>query len=99
MRQNKIKLMITNSLFKIKRALAEETDATCKMVSDYYDYSLGNASSKTIKSANRQFKSLLRSLGLGLMIVLPFSPITLPIVVKLGKKFGVDVLPDSLQKK
>lgn len=99
MRQNRIKSIIVKALLKIKTAMAEESDATREMVSVYYDYSLGYATKKDLKSANRQFRSLLRTLGLGVMIAIPFSPITIPIVVKLGKKFGVDVLPDSLQRK
>ena len=30
--------------------------------------------------------------------VLPFSPITLPFVVKLGEKIGVNVLPSAFMK-
>lgn len=99
MQQNRIKSLIIKVLLKIKNALAEESDATRKMLSVYYDYTLGIASKKETKHANRQFRSLIRTLGLGVMIVLPFSPLTLPIIVKLGKKFGIDVLPNSLRKK
>ncbi|MGS0729206.1 hypothetical protein ACVBKF_23605, partial [Shewanella sp. 0m-11] len=42
-----------------------------------------------------QFGDLLKGLGLGVFAVLPFAPITIPIVVKLGKIVGVDVLPSS----
>ena len=98
MHKKRIKARIINVLLKIKIAMAEETDATREMVSIYHDYTLGKASKKSVKSANRQFKSLIRTLGLGVMVVLPFSPFTLPLVVKLGKKFGIDVLPDSLKK-
>jgi hypothetical protein len=32
---------------------------------------------------------------LGVLAVLPFSPITLPFVVKLGERIGVNVLPSA----
>ncbi|MGR3177292.1 MAG: hypothetical protein ACUZ8E_04480 [Candidatus Anammoxibacter sp.] len=99
MRQGIIKSKIINALLKIKTAMAEETEATREMVSIYHDYSLGIASKETVKRANRQFGSLIRTLGLGVMVILPFSPLTLPLVVKLGKKFGIDILPDSLREK
>ena len=59
--------------------------------------SQGQASPEDIKLANKQFRDLLKSMGLGVIIVLPFSPITLPLVVKLGRKLGVEVLPDSFK--
>jgi hypothetical protein len=49
--------------------------------------------------ANRQFKSFLRTIGLGALAILPFSPITIPAIVELGKKYGIDVLPDAFKSK
>jgi hypothetical protein len=48
-----------------------------------------------MKEANQQFIDIIRGLGLGVLVVLPFAPITLPFVVKLGEKIGVNVLPSA----
>ena len=42
-----------------------------------------------------RFLDILKGLGLGVFAVLPFAPITIPLVVKLGHWVGVDVLPSS----
>ncbi len=46
-------------------------------------------------TANEQFLDILKGLGLGVFAVLPFAPVTIPLVVKLGQWVGVDVLPSS----
>ncbi|MBU2425362.1 MAG: hypothetical protein KKA56_00630, partial [Gammaproteobacteria bacterium] len=33
--------------------------------------------------------------GLGIFAVLPFAPITIPLIVKLGRKLGIEVLPSA----
>ena len=38
---------------------------------------------------------ILKGIGLGVFAVLPFAPITIPLVVKLGAVGYVDVLPSS----
>lgn len=85
-------------LKKIKLALAEETDQTKAMLSTYQRYTQGLATEAELQEANEQFKDLMKSLGLGFMVILPFSPITIPAIVKLGKKYGVDVLPSAVRK-
>jgi len=84
-------------LKKIKLALAEETDQTKAMLATYRRYTQGLATAAELKEANEQFTELMKSIGLGFMVILPFSPITIPVVVKLGKKYGVDVLPSAIR--
>ena len=44
--------------------------------------------------ANYQLKQVLRSLGLGILVVLPFSPISIPYVLKKAKEFDIELIPD-----
>ncbi len=84
-------------LKKIKVALADETDQTKAMLATYQRYTQGLATETELQEANEQFKELMKSIGLGFMVILPFSPITIPAIVKLGKKYGVDVLPKAIR--
>jgi hypothetical protein len=85
-------------LEKIKAALSEESEQTKEMVEIYQRFLQGKASAEEMGSANEQFKSFLKTIGLGVLVVLPFSPITIPAIVNLAKKYGVDILPNSIKK-
>ncbi len=65
------------------------------MLSIYRRYTQGHTSKEELKRANEQFVDILKGLGLGVFAVLPFAPLTIPLVVKLGSLVGVDVLPSS----
>ena len=88
---------IEQQLKKIKQALARETEQTKGMLEIYKRYVDGQASKKEMDEANEQFLSFLKTIGLGVLAVLPFSPITIPAMVKLGKKVGIDILPNSFK--
>ena len=79
----------------VKQGLAQETRETKVMLSTYKRFTKGQASKIEMQEANKQFIDVIRGLGLGILAVLPFSPITLPFVVKLGEKIGVNVLPSA----
>jgi hypothetical protein len=86
---------LKHSLLEVKRGLAQETHETKVMLSTYKRFTKGGASKLEMEEANKQFVDVIRGLGLGVLAVLPFSPITLPFVVKLGEKIGVNVLPSA----
>ena len=65
------------------------------MLVTYKRYTKKQANREELKEANKQFGDLLKGLGLGMFAVLPFAPLTIPLIVKLGKIVGVDVLPSS----
>jgi len=65
------------------------------MLLTYQRFTRGQASKLEMEEANKQFVDVIRGLGLGVLAVLPFSPITLPFVVKLGEKIGINVLPSA----
>lgn len=79
----------------LKDALSQEKQETKDMLVTYKRYTKKQASREELAEANKQFGDLLKGLGLGVFAVLPFAPLTIPLVVKLGKMVGVDVLPSS----
>lgn len=85
------------ALKKLKSSLAQETDETIEMIEIYRKFGKNMATQEEMAWANSQFRDVVKSLGLGVILVLPFSPITLPLLVRLGKKLGVDILPNSPQ--
>ena len=97
--KDRLRIKLEKELNRIKDGLAEETERTGEMVETYRRFTSGQATEMEMAKANRQFKSFLRTIGLGVLAILPFSPITIPVVVELGKKYGIDVLPDSFNKK
>ncbi|ABV88078.1 hypothetical protein [Shewanella pealeana] len=88
-------LRLKRDMLVLKDALSQEKQETKDMLVTYKRYTRRQASKEELTQANKQFADLLKGLGLGMFAVLPFAPITIPIVVKLGKVVGVDVLPSS----
>lgn len=88
-------LRFKRSMVALKIALAQEKQETKEMLTIYRRYTLGEVSKEDLSKANAQFVDILKGLGLGVFAVLPFAPITIPLVVKLGRYVGVEVLPSS----
>ena len=88
-------LRLKRDLLMLKEALALEKQETKEMLVTYKRYTKKQANREELKEANKQFGDLLKGLGLGMFAVLPFAPLTIPLIVKLGKIVGVDVLPSS----
>lgn len=93
--KQRLKLRLKRDLLILKVALAQEKQETKEMLAIYRRYTLRQASKQELSEANQQFGDILKGLGLGVVAVLPFAPITLPLVVKLAKVVGVDILPSS----
>lgn len=89
------RLKLRRTMLQLKVALAQETLETKEMIVIYKRYTKKQASPEELKIANQQFFDVLKGLGLGVFAVLPFAPLTIPVIVKLGKVVGVDVLPSS----
>ena len=90
---------IVKALKKLKSALAQESAETKEMLEIYFRFSQGKASPKEMAQANAQFRDLLRTSGLGVFAVLPFAPVTIPLIVKIGRRFGIEILPSSFRPK
>ncbi|MGB0936036.1 MAG: hypothetical protein ACPGTQ_01195 [Colwellia sp.] len=86
-------------MLSFKEALAQEKQETIEMLSIYRKLTLKKASKSELKIANAQFFDLLKGTGLGIFALLPFAPITIPLLLKLGKMVGVELLPTSFNKK
>jgi hypothetical protein len=93
--KNKALIPLKRGLLTVKRGLAQESRETKIMLMTYQRFTKGQASKLEMEEANKQFIDVIRGLGLGVLAILPFSPITLPFVVKLGEKIGVNVLPSA----
>ena len=64
------------------------------MLDIYIKYAEGSASEEELDKANEQLKEILKSLGLGILIILPFSPITLPYIFSKAKELNIDLIPN-----
>lgn len=92
-------IRLRRAMIALKCALEQEKLETKEMLEIYKRYSLGRAQKSELKTANAQLVDILKGLGLGVFAVLPFAPITIPIIVKVGQLVGVDVLPSSFNLK
>ena len=86
---------IKRSMLRVKLALAQEKVETKEMLGIYKRYTKRQASAEEMRIANQQFVDILKGLGLGVFAILPFSPITIPIMIKVGRMVGVEILPSS----
>jgi len=78
----------------LKEKFTEETESTRTMLKIYSDYVKGEANDKDIEKANKQLNEILKDLSFGLMAVVPFAPITIPMIAKFAKKHNIDLLPE-----
>ena len=93
--KRKALIPLKRGLLTVKRGLAQESRETKVMLITYKRFTRGQATKQEMEEAHKQFVDVIRGLGLGVLAVLPFSPITLPFIVKLGEKIGVNVLPSA----
>ncbi|MER2494333.1 hypothetical protein ABS311_20865 [Catenovulum sediminis] len=93
--RNASRLRLRRTMLALKTALRQEKKETQEMMDIYRRHAKGQASKEELSVANQQFLDLLRGLGLGIFAVLPFAPITIPLIIKLGRKVGVEVMPSS----
>jgi len=85
---------IQKVLFKLKNSFLEETEENRRMLDIYANYIDGKASDQEIDEANYQLKEVLKSFGLGILVILPFSPISIPYVLKKAKEYDIELIPD-----
>ena len=78
----------------LKEKLTEETKSSRNMLKTYSDYIKDEATEEDLEKANKQLNELLKDLSLGLMTVIPFAPITIPMIAKFAKKHNIDLLPE-----
>ena len=78
----------------LKEKFTEETESTRTMLKIYSDYVKGEAKDEDIEKANKHLNEILKDLSFGLMAVIPFAPITIPMIAKFAKKHNIDLLPE-----
>ena len=93
--QLKHRYRFRQKMFNFKQALAQEKEETIEMFAIYKKHTFKKASKSELKIAHQQFFDLLKGTGLGIFALLPLAPITIPLLLKLGKWCGVDLMPTS----
>jgi len=81
-------------LSKLQKSFLIENRENKKMLDVYIKYVEGSASNEELDFANEQLKQILKNLGLGILIILPFSPITLPYIFSKAKELNIDLIPN-----
>ena len=79
-------------LLKLKDAFLEENVQNTKMLDLYLKYLEGEASDQDLEDANNQLAEILKSLGMGILVVLPFSPVSIPYLVKKAKENNLSLI-------
>lgn len=85
---------IRKYILRLKDSFIEETDENRKMLDIYVKFIDGSPTDCEIKKANHQLKQVLKSFGLGILVILPFSPISIPYVLKKAKYLEIELIPD-----
>lgn len=89
---------IKRDLVSLQQALAQEKAETQEMLAIYRKFTHGEATEAEMKIANEQLVDIIKGMGLGIFAILPFAPVTIPVIIKLGRRFGVDVLPSAFHQ-
>ncbi|MDP2561759.1 hypothetical protein [Psychrobium sp. 1_MG-2023] len=97
--RTRAKINLRRTMVVLKVALAQEKDETKEMLAIYGKATQGKASKQEMSIAHAQFFDVLKGIGLGVFAVLPFAPITIPLLVKVADLVGVDLLPSSFSTK
>jgi hypothetical protein len=95
----KRKYSFKQKMFSFKQALAQEKQETIEMLSIYKKFTKRTANKEEMKIAHTQFFDLLKGCGLGVFALLPLAPITIPILLKVGRMVGVELMPTSFNDK
>ena len=82
------------TLSKLQDSFLTENKENKKMLDTYIKFAEGSASEEELEIANSQLQQIFKNLGLGILIVLPFSPITLPYIFTKAKELNIDLIPN-----
>ena len=82
------------TLSKLQDSFLTENRENKKMLDTYIKFAEGSVSDEELEIANSQLQQILKNLGLGILIVLPFSPITLPYIFTKAKELNIDLIPN-----
>ena len=81
-------------LAKLQESFLEENRENKKMLDTYIRFVEGSATDQELDMANSQLRQILKNLGLGILLIRPFSPITLPSIFAKAKELNIDLIPN-----
>lgn len=81
-------------LSKLQKSFLTENQENKKMLDTYLKYIDDSVSLEELEAANAQLRQVLKNLGLGALLILPFSPITLPYIFSKAKQLNIDLIPN-----
>ena len=84
---------IEQFLVKLKELFLAENAENQKMLDTYIRFAEGKATEDELARANDQLAENFKNLGLGVLVVLPFSPITIPYIFKKDQECKIDIVP------
>ena len=93
MERKSLEHKLANIFMAIKNE-KEETQELAQLLKKYVEQQ-GNLSSVEMTKVKEQFSDLLKIAGLSIPIIMPFSFVIIPLIMKLGQKVGVKILPTS----
>jgi hypothetical protein len=93
MERKSLEHKLANIFMAIKNE-KEETQELVQLLKKYVEQQ-GNLSSVEMTKVKEQFSDLLKIAGLSIPIIMPFSFVIIPLIMKLGQKVGVKILPTS----
>lgn len=93
MERKSLEHKLANIFMAIKNE-KEETQELVQLLKKYVEQQ-GNLSSEEMTKVKEQFSDLLKIAGLSIPIIMPFSFVIIPLIMKLGQKVGVKILPTS----
>ncbi len=86
---------LVEDLHRAKRFLSSQASNGKEMMGSYRKLLRGAATPEEIERANAHFRDYLKIAGLGTLFILPGGALTVPLMVKLGKVVGIDILPSG----
>jgi len=81
-------------LVRLQESFLEENRENKKMLDTYLKLAGGKVPADELDLANAQLRQILKNLGLGILLILPFSPITLPYIFAKAKEHEIDLIPN-----
>jgi len=85
--------VIKEKLLEIKAAIANGAGSSNEMMQTYSKWLKGQATNEEIALANDNAKDLLKGSVLASLFILPGGALIIYALVKLAKRFGVDLMP------
>ena len=82
------------TLSKLQESFLVENRENKKMLDTYLKFVEGSVTERELELANSQLQQILKNLGLGILLILPFSPITLPYIFSKAKELNIDLIPN-----